>query len=112
MKYLEYFKMNESLTNNELAHELLSGATWIEPAMVSPGKWGVIYYKDKEKHKEGSFNTSEEVYGFLEEIGVPYKGKEGFEIMMKFRDKEIGKLPFQEYQKYLLKNGLKDFDIG
>lgn len=110
MKHLKYFKINESLSNNDLAKELLSGeSTWIEPVFIGGGKkWGVVYYINKEKKQEGNFNTSEEVYKFLEELGVSYKGKEGFQIMTKFRDKEVEKVPFKGYQKYLSDHGLDD----
>lgn len=111
MKHLKIFnKLNEKMTPKELEEELKSGATWIEPALIG-NLWGVIYHKNGEKHEEGLFNTSAEVYKFLTKIGVYYKGKSGFDMMSKYREREIEKLPFQKYQRYLMQHGLEDFDI-
>jgi hypothetical protein len=113
MNHIKYYKqLNEAMTNKQLLDELKSGAAWIEPIyVVKNKKWGVEYWKNKEKYQEGSFNTLRDVHKFLEENNIEYKGQEGYKLMKQFRDKEIAKLPFQSYQRYLIDNELNDFDI-
>ena len=103
--------INESMSYKELAEELKSGATWIEPAYLGKEKrWGVIYWKDKVKHEEGGFNSDRQVCEFLVDNDIDFKGKEGYELMRRFREKEIAKIPYPSYQRELLDNGLEEYD--
>jgi hypothetical protein len=111
MNHLKPLRINEEMTHKELAEDI-KDANFIEISYLGGGKkWGVVYWKNKEKFEEGMFNSRDEVNRFLEEIEVNYQGKEGYAMMKKIRDKEIAKVPYPGYQRELLDNGLDDFEF-
>ena len=99
--------LNE-MTKNDLAKEL-KDAKYICVDHIGKGmNWGVTYIKDGQKKEEGNFNTNADVHRFLIENDIDYDGKEGFLLMKKFRDREIAKVPFSEYQRKLIDEGIPE----
>lgn len=99
--------LNE-MTKNDLAKEL-KDAKYIHVEFLGKGKnWGVSYTKNGQKHEEGNFNTNAEVHRFLVDNDIDYGGKEGFLQIQKHRDKEIAKIPFGQYQRILLDEGIPE----
>lgn len=99
--------LNE-MTQQDLAEEL-KDASNIDVEYIGGGKnWGVTYWKGKEKKADGNFNTNADVHRFLIDNDIDYRGKEGFLLMKRFRDKEIAKIPFQNYQRKLIDEGIPE----
>jgi len=98
--------LNEEMTHKELAEDLKT-AKFIQVEFVGKGKnWGLTYTKDGEKHEEGGFNTNADVHNFLVDNDIDYGGKPGYLQMKGFRDKQIAKVPFGNYQRQLMDNGI------
>ena len=100
--------LNEGLTHADLAKDLKDGAKFIQVEYIGNGKkWGVSYSKKGEKHEEGDFNTVFDVHNFLIENEIEYDGRQGFEMMRKYRAKQLN-IPFKGYQDVLNDKGIED----
>lgn len=100
--------VNENVSNKELLEEI-RGSKYIHVDYDNSNrKWGVTYTKDGKTKTKGLFNTNSEVHEFLIENDIVYDGKEGYVMMKKYRSKISPKIPFSNYQKDLIQNGIED----
>jgi hypothetical protein len=106
-KYLnESLGVYKDISNSELAKEL-EGAKYIQVELVKDKYWGVKYLKNKEIFYAGKFLMNDDVHEFLLNNNIDYGGKEGYMVMKKYRDNMI-KIPFDAYQRDLIKKGIED----
>lgn len=99
--------LNENVDKNLLLDEL-KGANFIYVEYISKDNgWGVSYLKNDVRKYMGGFDFNEDVHEFLIEHGIDYDGKNGYLYMKKYRA-NMKKIPFQDYQKDLVMNGIGD----
>lgn len=113
MKHVRPLIINESLTHKELLDDLKSAKFIVVEYNMTEKSWGVAYIDSKnQKQEHGGFNTNVEVHNFLVDNDIDYEGKEGFLQMRNYRNKQIAKVPFQNYQRELMTKGLENiFDL-